>query len=250
MTNALPMGGTPPRKTGTLYLIPTHLSQATDANTAHVLPPAVLATAVGLSHYIAENAKTARAFLKAIGIKRPVSEISIVELDKHAKSDDDSLLMAPLLRGEDVGLVSEAGAPAVADPGALVVAAAHQAGIAVKPLVGPSAILLALMASGLNGQSFAFHGYLPQDRAARIKRMQQLEQESRQQMRTQMFIETPYRNQALLDDLLATLNPTTRLCIGTDLTGELESIRTRPLSAWLSQPPALAKLPTMFLFLA
>lgn len=168
--------GTPSSKSklGTLFLIPTHLTSASAENTQQVLPPQVVATAIGLSHYIAENAKTARAFLKAIGVTRPLAEISIVELDKHSKQfqqADYTSLLAPLLAGIDVGLVSEAGAPAVADPGALVVAAAHRAGIAVKPLVGPSSLLLALMASGLNGQSFAFHGYLPQDKTERTQRI-------------------------------------------------------------------------------
>lgn len=243
-------GNANPPKHGVLYLIPTHLSAATALNTSRVLPPDVIATAVRLNHYIAENAKTARAFLKAIGVGRPLAEITIVELDKHARSGDTTQLLAPLLRGLDVGLVSEAGAPAVADPGAMVVAAAHHAGIVVKPLVGPSALLLALMASGLNGQSFAFHGYLPQERAARSKQVQSLEQDSRRHKCTQMMIETPYRNQALLLDLVATLAPGTRLCIATDLTGELETVLTRPVSEWKKNTPLLEKLPTMFLFLA
>jgi len=242
--------GAAPRKHGVLYLIPTHLSAATATNTSSVLPATVVATARRLNHYIAENAKTARAFLKAIGIDRPLAEIDIVELDKHAPSSGTSRLLAPLLRGEDVGLVSEAGAPAVADPGSLVVAAAHSAGITVKPLVGPSALLMALMASGLNGQSFAFHGYLPQERVARSNQIQTLEQQSRRQAMTQMFIETPYRNQALLNDLIATLAPATRLCIASDLTGDLESIQTRSAAIWRQNPPTLGKLPTMFLFLA
>ena len=243
-------GAADPHKHGVLFLIPTHLSAATALNTSSVLPSDVIATAVRLNHYIAENAKTTRAFLKAIGVGRPMAEISIVELNKHPQPGDASLLLEPLLRGLDVGLVSEAGAPAVADPGSMVVAAAHRAGIVVKPLVGPSALLLALMASGLNGQSFAFHGYLPQERAARTKQIQSLEQDSRRHKMTQMVIETPYRNQALRLDLLATLAPGTRLCIATDLTGALESVITRPVAEWKKNPPRLEKLPTMFLFLA
>lgn len=250
MTSPSETGAAPTRKYGTLYLIPTHLTEATPSNTAQVLPTAVVSTALGLRHYVAENAKSARAFLKAIGIDRPLTEVSIVELDKHTQTSGASMLLAPLLRGEDVGLVSEAGAPAVADPGALVVAAAHDAGIVVKPLVGPSALLLGLMASGLNGQSFAFHGYLPQERGARIQQIQLFERESRLQKMTQMFIETPYRNQALMNDLQATLSPATRLCVATDLTGVLEWIRTQPISAWRTHPPTLSKLPTMFLLLA
>jgi 16S rRNA (cytidine1402-2'-O)-methyltransferase len=147
-------------------------------------------------------------------------------------------------------LVSEAGAPAVADPGALVVAAAHRAGVAVKPLVGPSSLLLALMASGLNGHSFDFHGYLPQEKADRTQRIMNVERESKRQHQTQMFIETPYRNQALLADLLTTLSPTTQLCIATDLTGALESVRTKSVAAWRSSNTSLEKLPTIFLLLA
>ncbi len=249
MTDEKPSATSGHTPRGTLYLIPTHLSEATPTNTAAVLPPAVIGVALGLNHYIAENAKTARAFLKAIGITRALAEVSIIELDKHAKNNNASALLAPLLRGEDVGLVSEAGAPAVADPGALIVAAAHEAGIRVEPLVGPSALLLALMASGLNGQSFAFLGYLPQDRDTRIAKIQAHERTSRQQQQTQMFIETPYRNQALLGDLQTTLASATRLCVATDITGQHEWIRTQRVSEWCRDTPTLAKLPTMFLFL-
>ena len=246
---------TPPthNKLGTLFLIPTHLTTASAENTQQVMPAQVISTAIRLTHYIAENAKTARAFLKAIGVTRPLAEISIVELDKHTKQPQQSgyaSLLAPLLAGIDVGLVSEAGAPAVADPGALVVAAAHRAGIAVKPLVGPSSLLLALMASGLNGQSFVFHGYLPQEKADRAQRIMNMERESKRQQQTQMFIETPYRNQALLADLLSTISPTTQLCIATDLTGAMESVRTKSVADWRSSNTSLHKLPTIFLLLA
>jgi 16S rRNA (cytidine1402-2'-O)-methyltransferase len=239
-------------KLGILFLIPTHVTAATMQNTQLVLPTQVIATAVGLTHYIAENAKTARMFLKAIGVTRPLAEISIAELDKHTRQSqqsDYSSLLAPLLAGSDVGLVSEAGAPAVADPGALVVAAAHRVGIAVKPLVGPSSLLLALMASGLNGQSFVFHGYLPQGKADRARRIIHVERESKRQQQTQMFIETPYRNQALLSDLLTTLSPTTQLCVATDLTGAMESVRTKSVADWRASNTSLDKLPTIFLLL-
>jgi 16S rRNA (cytidine1402-2'-O)-methyltransferase len=238
---------------GTLFLIPTHLTTATSQNTQMVLPTKVIATAIGLTHFIAENAKTARAFLKTIGVTRPMAEISIAELDKHRKHPqqiDHTSLLAPLLAGFDVGLVSEAGAPAVADPGALVIAAAHRAGITVKPLVGPSSLLLALMASGLNGQSFAFHGYLPQDKADRTQRIVRLERDSKRHQQTQMFIETPYRNQALFADLLTTLSTSTQLCIATDLTGAMESVRTQSVLAWRASDTSLDKLPTIFLLLA
>jgi 16S rRNA (cytidine1402-2'-O)-methyltransferase len=237
-------------KVGTLYLIPTHLTEPTPANTAAVLPPYVTSTAAGLTAYIAENAKTARAFLKAIGATRPISEISIVELDKHAAVVDTTSLLKPLLNGIDVGLVSEAGAPAVADPGAVVVAAAHAAGIRVVPLVGPSSILLALMASGLNGQRFAFHGYLPQEKGERHRTVQLLEKSSSQQKMTQMVIETPYRNTVLLADLTQCLSASTRLCVATDVTGANERIRTLSVADWKRQTIAVERLPTLFLFLA
>jgi 16S rRNA (cytidine1402-2'-O)-methyltransferase len=242
----------PSAKRGTLYLIPTALTDPLVAS--RVLPRDVIAITLSLTHFIAENAKTARAFLKALGIDRPLAELNIVELDKHTagvnRAESLSPLMAPLLAGHDVGLVSEAGAPAVADPGADVVALAHQAGVSVAPLVGPSSLLLGIMASGLNGQKFAFHGYLPQDKAARTKGIQELERESRQRNMTQLFIETPYRNQALFGDLLQSLAPNTRLCVATDLTGAGERVMMRNVSAWKRENFALDKLPTLFLFLA
>ena len=164
-------------KYGSLFLIPTSLAEPVLAGA--ILPQEVIAVARRLNHYIAENAKTARAFLKSIGIGRPLAEISIAELNEHTPAEALNALLAPLLAGHDVGLVSEAGAPGVADPGAIVVALAHRHRIAVMPLVGPSSILLGLMASGLNGQKFAFHGYLPQEKQARIAAIRALETESR-----------------------------------------------------------------------
>jgi 16S rRNA (cytidine1402-2'-O)-methyltransferase len=234
--------------TGILHLIPTNLSEPFSPSA--ILPASVIATTCGLNHFIAENAKTARAFLKAIGVTRPIAEINIVELDKHTKASNYTDLLAPLLNGYDVGLVSEAGAPAVADPGALVVAAAHRAGITVRPHVGASSILLALMASGLNGQCFQFHGYLPQDKNDRIKTIQTLERESKQKRATQLFIETPYRNQALMQDLLSALSPASTLSIAIDLTGEHEKIQTKSIADWRRLNVGLEKLPTIFLFLA
>jgi 16S rRNA (cytidine1402-2'-O)-methyltransferase len=240
---------------GTLYLIPTFLTQ--DApNTSLVLPPEVVSRTLALDYFIAENAKSARAFLKAVGQTRAIASIEIAELPKHTDARSGSpesvlaTLLAPLLAGHDVGLVSEAGAPAVADPGALIVAAAHAAGIRVVPMVGPSAILLALMASGLNGQTFTFHGYLPIDKIARKSALQAHERASRQHRATQLYIETPYRNQALFDELISTLAPTTRLCIASDLTGANEQIVTRSMVQWRTRGVTLPRVPTMFLFLA
>lgn len=242
---------TTPSKCGKLYLIPTNLADPFIPTS--ILPNNVISTALTLNHYIAENAKTARAFLKAIGISRPLQEVSIFELDKHlnqAENDSAHTLLAPLLAGFDMGLVSEAGAPAVADPGAKTVAAAHALGIQVVPLVGPSSILLGLMASGLNGQKFAFHGYLPQEKIARTKTILELERESKQKNMTQMFIETPYRNSPLFIDLLAALNPSTWLCVATDLTGDEELVRTMKIAEWKSLGAVIEKAPTLFLFLA
>jgi len=236
---------------GTLFLIPTNLS--TPFSLGIILPATVIATIHRLDYYIAENAKNTRAFLVAAGVSRPIASIHIAELDKHAKNASvgsvDSLL-APLLNGHDVGLVSDAGAPGVADPGANIAAAAHRRGIVVRPQVGPSSILLGLMASGLNGQTFAFQGYLAQEKLARIAAIKTLERESKQKNMTQLFIETPYRNQVMIQDLLASLSPGTRLCIASDLTGEKEFIQTKTIAAWRQSHIALERLPTLFLFLA
>ncbi len=233
---------------GTLYLIPTPLAEP--VSTRLILPEEVLAITRRLNYFIAENAKTARAFLRAVDIGRPIQEISIQEIDKHAAQQASDEWLAPLLAGHDMGLVSEAGAPAVADPGANIVAVAHRLGVRVAPLVGPSSLLLALMASGLNGQRFAFHGYLPQDKALRAKAIADLERESRQKQQTQMCIETPYRNQALLGDLLATLAPRTRLCVAVNVTSADEEIRSRTVADWRKQAFDMGKRPALFLFLA
>ena len=233
---------------GALILIPTNLTTPFDP--ASTLPAAHLATVRSISHFVAENAKTARGFLKTIDIGRPLMDIRIDEIDARTSGDDLAKFLEPVQGGLDVGLMSEAGAPAVADPGATLVDAAHRAKVRVVPLIGPSALLLALMASGLNGQNFAFHGYLPPDTAGRVKTIQDLERESKARRRTQLFIETPYRNQALLADLLKTLAPGTRLCIAIDLTGQNERIVQASVAELRRAPPELAKIPAMFLFQA
>ncbi|MDR2614187.1 MAG: SAM-dependent methyltransferase, partial [Candidatus Accumulibacter sp.] len=186
---------------GTLYLIPVPLGPSP---VREVLPEIVVARAARLKFFIAENARSARAFLKALPSESPLQEIDIQPLDEHTPPDALPRLLAPLLAGHDAGLVSEAGCPAVADPGAALIALAHEAGIFVAPQVGPSSLLLALMGSGLPGQNFAFHGYLPAKDDQRKKRLLELESESRRVGRTQMFIETPYRNRRMLEALLAT----------------------------------------------
>jgi 16S rRNA (cytidine1402-2'-O)-methyltransferase len=242
---------------GTLYLIPNTLGE-TEA-LASVIPEHVQALTARLDYFVAENAKTARAFLKLINARhplaKPLQEIKIAELNISTPAAALQALLAPLLAGQDAGLVSEAGVPAVADPGADLVRLAHQHGIPVRPLVGPSSLLLAVMASGLNGQSFAFNGYLPTDAAARTKRIQELEKRSRSDKQTQLFIETPYRNAAMLEALVAGCNPGTLICVATDISLPSETIRTMSGAQWKSlltngKAPDFHKKPTVFLLLA
>ena len=241
---------------GTLYLIPNSLGPgALD----EVLPASVRQTTAQLDYFIAENAKTARAFLKLVStthpLGKPLQEIEIRELNINTAASELPALLAPLLAGRNAGLVSEAGVPAVADPGADLVRLAHQKNIPVKPLVGPSSILLALMASGLNGQSFAFQGYLPTDAGQRAARLRQLEQRSRQEKQTQIFIETPYRNEAMLEAIANHCTSSTLLTVATDLTLETETVRTQSVQIWKHEItagrfPDFKKKPTVFLLLA
>ncbi len=233
---------------GRLLLIPVPLGPSAPQA---VLPQPVLEALRPLRHFVVEGARTARAFLKAAGVATPLQELEIRELNEHTKRDQLDALLAPLLAGHDVGLISEAGCPAVADPGADLVALAQRHGIAVVPLIGPSSLLLALMASGLNGQRFAFHGYLPAKEAERQKELRDLEAESRKRRQTQIFIETPYRNRQLYDAVLKTCQPATRLTVATDLTLPGESVRTRSIGQWKNEtPPDFERRPTVFLLLA
>lgn len=233
---------------GTLHLIPVGLG---DAPPSTWLPEDVRTLAGRLDTYIAENAKTARAFLKLIGTVRPLQEISIHTLSKEADARQIRQWLEPLRGGGEIGLVSEAGCPAVADPGARVVALAHDMGLRVAPWVGPSSLLLGLMASGLDGQRFTFHGYAPVKPAERARSLKAWEATSRQQAQTQLFIETPYRNEAMFQSLLQTLKGDTRLCVARSLTTADEWIRTRSIAQWKQGPaPELARMPTLFLFLA
>lgn len=238
---------------GTLYLLPVGLVSPGDTpdDWEQWLPAATRETACKLQHFVVENAKTARASLKAFGHPTPLRDLHIQELPSTLTDDTLSGLLSPVLAGQDIGLMSEAGCPAVADPGALLVRAAHQLGIRVKPLVGPSSLLLALMASGLDGQRFAFLGYLPAREPERSKAIQALEKDSARLQQTQLFIETPYRNGALLQALLQTCRPNTRLCVTSDLTLPTESIITRSIADWRKvAAPAIDKRPTVFLLLA
>ncbi|WP_073109078.1 SAM-dependent methyltransferase [Pollutimonas bauzanensis] len=222
-----------------------------EAAPAAWLPQTVQELAGRLTTYIAENAKTARAFLKLIGTAGPLQEITIHTLDNKVDARQMRAWLAPLLEGGEIGLVSEAGCPAVADPGAKVVAVAHAMGIRVVPWVGPSSILLSLMASGLDGQRFAFHGYAPVDPAARAKQLKAWEADSQKQEQTQILIETPYRNDAMFDTLKQALKGNTRLCIARSLTTSDELVQTHTVAEWKARPaPDLARKPTIFLFLA
>lgn len=233
---------------GTLFLIPVPLGPNLPQE---VLPEPVLQRTRLLSCFVAEHAKSARAFLKAASHPLPLQQIAISELNEHTREADVSALLAPLREGIDVGLISEAGCPAVADPGANLVAQAQQEGIRVVPMVGPSSLLLALMASGLSGQNFAFHGYLPAKDEERKKRLKELEAESRKFRQTQLFIETPYRNRQMLEALLGALAPQTRLCVATDLSLPGETVTTLPVSAWRKkEAPDFDRRPTVFLLLA
>jgi 16S rRNA (cytidine1402-2'-O)-methyltransferase len=215
------------------------------------LPANVLATIRPLRYFVVEQAKTARAFLKAAGTDQALQELQLEELNEHTRDAELDHLLAPLRAGHDVGLLSEAGCPAVADPGANLVARAQQENIRVVPLIGPSSLLLALMASGLNGQRFAFQGYLPAKEIERKKALHDLESESRKHRQTQLFIETPYRNRAMFDAILQSCQPGTRLTVATDLTLPGESVLTRTIQQWKKQtPPEIERRPTVFLLLA
>ena len=221
-----------------LYCIPAPLGAAP----REALPGPAITTIRSLGDFVVENAKSARAFLGALDM--PVRELSI----KVIGEERDPL--APLREKRSLGLLSEAGCPAIADPGALLVEAAHREGFRVVPLVGPSSITLALMASGLEGQRFAFSGYLPRDAGQRVKRVRELEARSRKEAETEIFIETPYRNDAMVSSLLETCAPTTRLCVAADLTLPSESVATRTIADWRRAPPAIGKRPAVFLLLA
>jgi 16S rRNA (cytidine1402-2'-O)-methyltransferase len=226
---------------GILYAIPTPLGGAA----SDALPASALQTVRTLRHFIVENAKSARAFLKEIEMPCALQELSISTTDT-----DFSPAITRLQGGESIGLRSEAGCPAIADPGAALVAAAQAAGIRVVPLVGPSSIVMALMASGLEGQRFAFCGYLPREADARGKKLRELEARSRRERETQIFIETPYRNDVMLGALLEVCSPRTLLCVASDLTLPSEQITTRPISAWRGAGHAIGKRPTVFLLLS
>lgn len=227
-----------------VYLIPTTLG---DSKIENVLPPYVIDVINSTTHYIVENVKTARRFLIKAGIKTKIDDLTFYELNKHSNPTLYSSYLKPIANNENVGIISEAGTPGVADPGADIVDIAHRKNIPVVPLVGPSSILLSVMASGLNGQSFAFVGYLPIKKNERIKRIKELEWKSQTENQTQLFIEAPYRNNNLLDDIITTCDPNTKLCIACDITLETEYIKTNTIKNWRKGVPNLHKRPTIFL---
>jgi 16S rRNA (cytidine1402-2'-O)-methyltransferase len=236
---------------GTLYLLPCPIAAG---SLEAALPAGVIAIARRLEHFLAEDAKSARAFLKDLAHPRPLRELAIVEIGHEPRAADIDNWLAPLEAGVDMAIVSEAGCPGIADPGGTIVAAAHARGLRVRPLVGPSSILLALMAAGLDGQRFRFHGYLPVAADARAAALKALERESKARRETQVFIETPYRSAVLFDAMLGTCAPSTRLAVAADLMGANEFAGTRTVQQWKSCPPEqrppLQRQPAVFCLLA
>jgi 16S rRNA (cytidine1402-2'-O)-methyltransferase len=229
---------------GTLYLVPNLLGTVPPET---VLPLRTMTAARAISHWIVETPKAARAFLGTLAMPVPIAQLSISALADASGDAGPDALLAPARDGHDIGLLSDAGCPGIADPGAQVVAAAHRAGIRVVPLVGPSAILLALMASGMNGQQFAFHGYLPQRADAREAALMRLEADSKSHSRAQVFIETPYRNVAMLESIGKVLGAATRVCVAVDLTLPGESVIVAPATAWRNRERAIyARRPAIF----
>ena len=231
---------------GKLYLIPTTLG---DSKVENVIPTYVLELINEINIYIVENVRTARRYLRKAGIKTPIDDLTFHVLDKRTKESELHSFLKEI-KTQNIGLISEAGCPGVADPGASIAAIAHERGIQVIPLVGPSSILLAQMASGFNGQNFAFVGYIPVKKPERLKAIQRLEKRSAIENQTQIFIETPYRNMHLFDDILHSCNKKTRLCIASDITLETEFIKTKSIAAWKNSRPELHKRPTIFLIQA
>ena len=230
-----------------LYLIPCTLG---DTPVEQVLPAYNSEIIRGIRHFIVEEIRTARRFLRRVDREFPIDDCTFFEMGKHADEQRFASYLKPIAEGYPVGVISEAGCPAVADPGADIVAIAQRKGIRVVPLVGPNSMIMAVMASGLNGQSFAFNGYLPIDEGERARRLQVLEKRAQHEHQTQLFIETPYRNRRMFDTLLRTLSPKTRLCVAAGITTQDEWIRTRTVSEWRRLGlPELSKTPAIFLFL-
>jgi len=233
-----------PNLKGKLYLIPVMLG---DHNPDEVLPITVARTLDFINDYVVENSKTARKFIKAINPNKVQAELNLYELNKHTDDKEIKSFITPLLQGKNMGLMSDAGCPGVADPGAAVVKLAHENGIQVVPLVGPSSILLAMMASGMNGQSFAFNGYLPIDKSDKKQEIKRLEKLSFDKNQSQIFIETPYRNTQFLEDLISILQPNTHVCVACDITLPTEFIKTATANQWKKIKVDLHKRPCIFI---
>ena len=231
---------------GTLVLIPSPLGEEWEGRT---LPALALERVRELRYFAVEELRTARRYLAKLSMPVPIGELELEPFDRRSSLADAQRLLAPVRGGLSLGVISEAGAPGIADPGALLVAEAHRLGIPVEPLVGPSSILLTLMASGLNGQNFAFVGYLPVESAARIQRIHQLEHRAQREGQSQLFIETPYRNESLFQQLLTSLSPRTQLCLGYGLHNPGGWVRTKPVAQWRKAVPHLGKTPTLFAIL-
>lgn len=232
---------------GKLYLIPSPLG---DNDPADVIPAPTLALLQGIRRYVVEEVRTARRYLSRAGLKGRIAELEFHELNEHTTQQEVEALAALFDDGQDVGLISEAGLPAVADPGAALVALCHRRGITVVPQVGPSSLMLALMASGLNGQSFAFCGYLPAKTEERRNAVKAIEKTSQAHRQTQIVIETPYRNDALFSDLLQACRPSTRICVAADITLPDAYIRTKTVNEWKKENLIIGKRPCVFLILA
>lgn len=229
---------------GTLYLVPNTLGNPDSSLT---IPEGIRSMIDRIPVFIVENLRNARRYLKSLNREINLDALRFYELNKHTDVHEIPSFLEAILQGQDAAILSEAGVPGIADPGAEVVRVAHEKGIRVVPLTGPSSILLALMASGLNGQSFCFHGYLPIKRPERIKKIRELEQVAVQKGITQLFMEAPYRNDAMLSDILESCHGATRLCIAADITLESEFIQTAPIGQWKRKKPALHKRPVLFL---
>ncbi len=232
---------------GKLYLIPTPLGNAPYSRIFPELNAEIIKT---LDHFVVENLRSARRFLRSAGYSKDFDEVQLFELDKHNPGSLTKQDIIPLFENHDMGLLSEAGVPGVADPGSDIVRMAHQNNIKVVPLIGPSSLLLALMASGLNGQQFAFSGYLPIKNQQRKKAIQALEKRSGTENQSQLFIETPYRNMSLLNEILNTCQSGTLLCVAADITLDSEFIKTKSIKEWKGKPPDIHKKPTIFILLA
>lgn len=227
-----------------LYLLPVTLG---DTPVEQVLPAYNKEIILAIKHFIVEDVRSARRFLKKVEASINIDELTFYPLNKHTSPDDLSGYLKPLQEGHSMGVISEAGCPAVADPGADVVAMAQRKNLKVVPLVGPSSIILSVMGSGFNGQSFAFHGYLPIEAADRIKRLKELEGRIYSENQTQLFIETPYRNNKMMEDIVKTCRPQTKLCIAANITCEGEYIHTKTIREWKGHLPDLTKVPCIFL---